>query len=78
MAMLLYTLIVYWYSTAGHRHEQLLSLPWYPTKTSVSFADMLATLKRLSIKSRISALGLKGKGARKTIKLLENMTTLAA
>ncbi len=78
MAMLLYTLIVYWYATTGHKRERLLTLPWYTRKSTASFADMVGLLKRLSIRNRISTLGLRGQGARKTIKLLENMTALAA
>jgi hypothetical protein len=77
-AMLLYSLIVYWYATKGHQKEQLQVLPWYTRKTTVSFADMLAQLKCLSIGHRISELGLKGPGARKTIKLLKNMAAMAA
>lgn len=78
MAMLLYTLIVYWYATTGHKKERLASLPWYTQKAKASFADMLSTLKRLSIRQRISALGLAGRGSKKTIQLLENITALAA
>ena len=78
MAMLLYSLIVYWYATQGHKKANLQIFPWYTRKTNVSFADMLALLKSLSIKQRISKLGLKGTGARKTVKLLQNMTAMAA
>lgn len=78
MAMLLYTLIVHWYASEGRRHESLSILPWYTRKSHASFADMLATLKRVSLRQRISALGLSGRGARKTRDILENLVNLAA
>ena len=78
MAMLLYTAIVHWYASEGRLHDRLSILPWYTRKSHASFADMLATLKRLSLRQRISALGLSGQGSRKTQDLLENLVNLAA
>jgi SRSO17 transposase len=78
MAMLLYTLIVHWYALEGRRHESLTIMPWYTRKSQASFADMLATLKRVCLRQRISALGLSGRGSRKTQELLENLVNLAA
>jgi hypothetical protein len=78
MAMLLYALIVHWYASEGRRHESLPVFPWYPMKSRASFADMLATLRRLSLRQRISALGLSGRGSRKIQELLENLANLAA
>ena len=40
--------------------------------------DMLATLKRVSLRKQISALGLSGRGSRKTQEILENLVNLAA
>jgi hypothetical protein len=78
MAMLLYSVIVHWYASEGQRHESLSILPWYTRKPHASFADMLATLKRVSLRQRISALGLTGRGSRKTQEILENLVNLAA
>lgn len=78
MALLLYTVIVHWYAIEGRHHDRLSILPWYTCKSHASFADMLATLKRLSLRQRISALGLSGQGSRKTQELLENLVNLAA
>jgi hypothetical protein len=78
MAMLLYALIVHWYASERRRDESLPRFPWYATKPHASFADMLATLRRLSLRQRISALGLSGPGSRKIQELLENLATLAA
>lgn len=78
MAMLLYTVIVHWYASEGRRHENLSILPWYTRKTQASFADMLATLKKGSLRQRISTLRLSGRGSRKSRELLENLVNLAA
>lgn len=78
MAMLLYSLIVHWYASSGRHAESLPRWPWYTRKSQASFADMLATLKRVSLRQRISALGLSGRGFRKNQELLENLVTLAA
>lgn len=78
MAMLLYSLVIHWYAKVGRHHEQLPNHPWYQSKSQASFADMLATLKRLSLRQRISELGLSGQGSRKTRELLENLVNIAA
>jgi len=78
LAMLLYSLVVLWYAESGHRHYQPLKSPWYTSKTAPSFADMLATLKRQSIRQHVFSLALRGPGSRKIMQLLENAFTLAA
>ena len=78
LAMLLYSLIVLWFAREGHRFYQPLKCPWYTTKTAPSFADMLATLKRQSIRQKVLSLALRGPGSRKIKLLLENMVALAA
>lgn len=78
MAMLLYSVIVHWYALEGRGHESLSIAPWYTHKSHASFADMLATLKRVSLRQRISAFGLSGRGSKKTQELLENLVNLAA
>jgi len=78
MAMILYTLIVHWYALEGRRRERLVILPWYKMKSHASFADMLTTLRRVSLRERISALGLSGRGSRKTYEVLENLVSIAA
>jgi hypothetical protein len=78
MAMLLYSLIVLWFAREGHRRWQPLACPWYTSKTEPSFADMLNTLRRLSIRQQVFNLALGGPGSRKIQKLLENAVALAA
>lgn len=77
IAMLLYSLIVLWFARTGYRDWQPLSSPWYTSKTQPSFADMLRTLRRLSLRHTISQWALAGPGSRKVQQLLENMAALA-
>ncbi len=69
-AMLLYSLIVLWFARIGHRHYQAPHRPWYTTKRHPSFADMLATLRRMSVEQEASFLRLTERGSRKVIKTL--------
>jgi len=72
VAMLLYSLIVLWFAHTGHRDWQPSDCPWYHSKTATSFADMLATLRRLSLKQHVLSLALRGPGSRTTQQLLQN------
>jgi hypothetical protein len=78
LAMLLYSLIVLWFACEGHRHWRPLNCPWYTSKTKPSFADMLGTLRRRSIRQQVLTLALGGPGSRKIKQLLENVVALAA
>lgn len=78
MAMLLYSLIVLWFNAEGHRHYRESKRPWYTTKQHASFADMLATLRRETIREQVLSLPLTGQGSRKITKALENIAALAA
>lgn len=77
LAMLLYSLIVLWFAREGHRQWRPLVCPWYTSKTQPAFADMLGTLRRLSVRQQVLSLALGGPEARKLQKLLENAVTLA-
>lgn len=77
MAMLLYSLVVLWFAREGHRVYKPLECPWYVSKTDPSFADMLATLRRESVRQKIKSLRLAGPGSRKIKQLLQNMVALA-
>ena len=78
LAMLLYSLIVLWFAREGHRAYQPLDCPWYTSKAEPSFADMLATLRRRSMRQKILSLALRGPGTRKVKQLLENTVAMAA
>ena len=76
--MLLYSLIVLWFAREGHHRWRPLICPWYTSKTQPSFADMLGTLRRRSIRQQVLNLALAGPGSRKIKQLLGNAVTLAA
>jgi hypothetical protein len=78
MAMLLYSLIVLWFAREGHRSWQPLDCPWYTSKVHPSFADMIATLRQLSIKQQVLSIALRGQGSRKIQQLLQNAIAMAA
>jgi len=77
LAMLLYSLIVLWFAREGHQFYQPLNCPWYTTKAESSFADMLTTLRRRSMRQKVLSLALRGPGSRKIKLLLENVVALA-
>lgn len=78
VAMVLYSLIVLWFVREGHRHYRCAPRPWYTTKSLPTFTDMLATLRRESLREQINRLGLAGPGSRKILETLENTAALAA
>lgn len=78
MAMLLYSLIVLWFVSEGHRDYRSLARPWYTTKSQPSFADRVATLRRDSLREQVLSRGLGGQGSRKVLEVLENTAALAA
>jgi len=78
LAMLLYSLILLWFAREGQRSWRPLVCPWYTSKTAPSFADMLSTLRRLSVREQVLTLALAGPGSRKIQQLLENVVSMAA
>jgi SRSO17 transposase len=78
VAMVLYSLTVLWFVQEGHRHHRNAKRPWYTTKSHPTFTDMLATLRRESLREQINRLGLAGPGSRKILETLENTAALAA
>jgi hypothetical protein len=55
IALLLYSLIVLWFERAGHDAYRQPTRLWYQKKAQPSFADMLATLKRESLREASAA-----------------------
>lgn len=78
MAMLLYGLIVLWFARDGHRQYQPPNRPWYPHKPHASFADMLMTLRRQSVREEVLQTGLSGRGSRKILTTLDTALQAAA
>jgi hypothetical protein len=77
VAMLLYSLIVLWFAGAGHRGWRPVDCPWYRSKTAPSFADMLSTLRRQSLREQVFAIPGSQSWPRKLRQLLENTVVLA-
>jgi hypothetical protein len=50
MALFAYSLVVLWYARVGHRGRfaKQPRMPWYANKPTVTFSDMLATIRRAS------------------------------
>jgi hypothetical protein len=78
IAMLLYSLIVHWFVSEGHRRYKAPLRPWYRQKRHASFADMLSTLRRESAREKVFPLGLSGPGSKKMAHLLDQTLQLAA
>jgi DDE superfamily endonuclease len=57
--LLTQTLVVLWYATAGHHHddvtERRAAAPWYTTKTHPAYQDMIIKLRRALITARFRA-----------------------
>lgn len=78
VAMLLYSLIVKWFASEGHRHYRPPQQSWYAHKQHASFSDMLATLRRRSVQEQTFAWGLHGPGSQKILQTIEHVLALAA
>jgi hypothetical protein len=78
VAMLLYSLVVLWFSDEGHRHYEPPTRPWYIAKRDASFADMLATLRCQSVRTEVLSMHLHGSGSRNVLKLLLHVVRQAA
>ena len=69
-AMLLYSLVVLWFSREGYRYYDPPHRPWYIGKTQASFADMLATLRCCTMRQEVLSMDLHGRGSRNVVKAL--------
>jgi hypothetical protein len=78
VAMLLYSLVVLWFSRKGHLHYQPPMRPWYRQKVDASFADMLATLRAQSVKQEVLSMHLHGSGSKNVLKCLIHVVKQAA
>jgi SRSO17 transposase len=56
IALLLYSLVVVWFHQTGHAAARFPKRPWYPKKREPSFADMLTTLRRVSLEEKTATL----------------------
>lgn len=56
MALIIYSLVVVWFHKTGHRHLRFPVRPWYRRKEEPSFADLLTTLRRVSLEEKTHGL----------------------
>lgn len=56
LALLLYSLVVIWFHRGGHAELRFPERPWYPGKQEPSFADMLTTLRHVSLEEKTATL----------------------
>lgn len=56
LALLLASMIVVWFHQIGHRFLRFPYRPWYRSKQEPSFADLLTTLRRVSLDDEIRIL----------------------
>jgi DDE superfamily endonuclease len=56
MALFLYSLVVVWFHKAGYPFIRFPSRPWYSRKQEPSFADLLTTLRRVSLDEKTDTL----------------------
>lgn len=77
-AMLLHTLIVLWFARCGHRHYRQPDRPWYRSKRHASFADMLTTLRRESLREQVLSTPPSRRGNQKVLATLLHAVQQAA
>jgi hypothetical protein len=51
-ALFLYSLVVVWFHKTGHQFVSFPNRPWYRRKQEPSFADLLTTLRRVSLEEK--------------------------
>lgn len=79
--MLLYSAVCLWFLSHGHRFWRTHRWPWYPHKSSISFADMLATLRWRTLRQSLGdylATHSRMAGSRKAVGTLLRLVRLAA
>jgi hypothetical protein len=55
IALMLYSLVVVWFHNTGYRFVRFPNRPWYQRKQEPSFADLLSTLRRVSLEEKTRA-----------------------
>jgi hypothetical protein len=76
--MLHYSLIVLWFAAASQRCYRPLDRPWCTTKRAPSFADMVTTLRRESVRQEVLNTPPHGRGSRKLVAALIHRAQQAA
>lgn len=71
LGMVLYSLVIVWFATVGHKRCRFPCRPWYDWKSKASFLDMLVTIQRESWREHFSADPVLKRGVRKIIQLFD-------
>jgi DDE superfamily endonuclease len=77
MALVLCSLLVWWFDGEGHKQVRFPRRPWYRRKREPSLADMLTTLRRLSWEEQLAGIAPAGSPAGKRIAEFIEMATRA-
>ena len=77
LGMVLYSLVVVWFAKVGHKHCRFPNRPWYTKKSTPSFTDMLATIKRESLREHFLQDPILKQGRRKILRLFDSAFRLA-
>ena len=78
MGMVLYSLLVVWFAEGGHRKCKFPNRPWYTRKATPSFIDMLATIRRESLREYLSEDPGFSQDRRKIIRLFDETLRMVA
>ena len=75
---MLYSLVVAWFAEFGHKKAKFPDRPWYIKKSTASFVDMLATLRRESLREFLSEDPSLSRGRRKMMRRFDETLGMAA
>ena len=78
MGMIFYSLLVVWFAEVGHKKCKFPNRPWYMKKSTPSFVDMLATIRRESLRQYLSEDPRLSQGSGKIIRLFDETLRMAA
>ncbi len=67
MAMILYCLVIAWFAECGHKRCKFPNRPWYSQKSTPAFSDILATVRRESLREYFLNTPQWGQGSAKII-----------
>ncbi len=71
IGMVLYSVVIAWFAKTGHRKCRFPDRPWYRNKSTASFADMLATIRRESLREHLRKDLTLSRGTRKILRLFD-------
>lgn len=73
MGMVFYSLVVMWFATVGHKRCKFPNRPWYSSKATPSFLDMVVTIERESLREHFSQDPVLTRVAQKILRLFDEV-----